>query len=77
MSHSAGSLSSRQRRNFAPCRIRLPGDVVEGDLDDELGAQALPDELLVGLPAARLARAPLAGAVGLEQLQQLALLLGA
>src|SRR3954470_19656890 len=28
------------------------GDVIEGDLDDELRSQALPDELLVGLPAA-------------------------
>ena len=52
----------------------LPGDVVEGDLAHELRAQALPHELLVGLPAARLAGAALAGAVGLEQLDQLALL---
>src|SRR5215218_858691 len=49
-------------------------DVVEGHLADELGAEALPDELLLGLPAARLAGAPLVGAVRLEQLEQLALL---
>ena len=55
----------------------VAGDVVEGDLDDELGAQPLPDELLVGLPAARLAGAALAGPVRLEQVDQLALLLGA
>ena len=55
----------------------LPGDVVVADLDDQLGAQALPGELLVGLPAALLALAALAGPVGLEQVDQLALLLRA
>src|SRR5207247_11447538 len=55
----------------------VAGDVVEGDLAYELGAQPLPHELLVGLPSARLAGAPLVGAVGLEQLEQLALLLRA
>src|SRR4051794_36024977 len=53
----------------------VAGDVVEGDLADELGPQPLPDELLVGLPAARLARALLVGPVGLEDAEQLALLL--
>src|ERR671925_398545 len=51
------------------------GDVVEGHLAHELRAQALPDQLLLRLPAARLARAALVRAVGLEQLEQLALLL--
>src|SRR5687767_5624617 len=55
----------------------VTGDVVEADLDNELGAEALPDQLLLGLPAARLARAALAGAVRLEQAEQLPLLLGA
>ena len=54
----------------------VAGDVVEVDLDHELQAQALPHELFVGLPAARLPMALLAGAVGLEEAQQLALLLG-
>src|SRR5919109_1288503 len=51
------------------------GDVVEGHLADELRAQPLPDQLLLRLPAAWLARAALVRAVGLEQLEQLALLL--
>src|SRR5207253_8424048 len=50
-------------------------DVVEGDLADELGPQPLPHELLVGLPPARLTGPALVGPVGLEQLEQLALLL--
>src|SRR5215210_139465 len=54
----------------------VAGDVVEADLHDQLGSKSLPDELLLGLPAARLARAALAGPVGLQQLDQLALLLG-
>src|SRR3954454_12518199 len=53
----------------------VAGDVVEGDLADELRPQPLPDQLLVRLPAARLAGAALVGAVGLELSDQLALLL--
>src|SRR5439155_7550260 len=49
-------------------------DVVELDLADELRSQPLPHELLLRLPAARLAGAALAGAVRLEQLEQLSLL---
>src|SRR3954454_20755816 len=41
----------------------VPGDVVEVHLAHELGAEALPYELLVGLPAARLARASLIGPI--------------
>src|SRR3954453_13836843 len=51
-------------------------DVVEVDLDDQLWAQALPDELFLRLPAARLAAAAFAGPVGLEDLEELPLLLG-
>src|SRR4051794_2628392 len=50
-------------------------DVIEVHLDHELRTQALPDELLVRLPAARLAAAALAGPVGLEETDELALLL--
>ena len=39
----------------------VAGDVVERNFHDELGAQALPYELLLGLPAARFAVAALAG----------------
>src|SRR4051794_23373764 len=53
----------------------LPCDVLERDLAHELGPQPLPDQLLVGLPAARLALAALVGAVRLELVDQLALLL--
>src|SRR5919107_4743506 len=53
----------------------VAGDVVEPDLYDQLRTETLPDELLLGLPAAGLARPALAGAVGLEQLDQLAFLL--
>ena len=52
------------------------GDVVEGDLDDELGAQLDPLEVAVAGPAAGVARAALAGLVGRELVDQLALLLG-
>ena len=45
----------------------VAGDVVEGDLHHQLGAEPLPHELLVGLPAARLAGAALVRAVGLER----------
>src|SRR4051794_36456965 len=51
-------------------------DVVKVDLDHEFGPQPLPHELLVGLPATRLAAAALAGAVRLEEADQLTLLLG-
>src|SRR5688572_17761373 len=40
------------------------GDVVEGDLDDELGAQGDPLELVVGAPARRVGAAALAAGVG-------------
>src|SRR4051812_14431764 len=49
--------------------------VVERDLHDQLRAQPLPDKLLVGLPAARLPGAALVGPVGLQVIDQLALLL--
>src|SRR3954465_12276934 len=54
----------------------VAADVIEGDLDDELRSQSLPDELLVRLPAAGLAGAALAGHVRLQGVDQLALLLG-
>src|SRR4051794_23141696 len=54
----------------------VAADVIEGDLDDQLRSQPLPDELLVGLPAAGLAGAALVGPVGLQRLDELALLLG-
>src|SRR4051794_16710767 len=50
-------------------------DVVEPDLAHQLRAQSLPHELLVRLPAGGLARAALPGAVGLEEPEQLPLLL--
>src|SRR5688500_16369041 len=62
-------------KELCPVPDPLAGYVVEGDLDDELGAQPLPHQLLVGLPAARLARPALVGAVRLELREQLALLL--
>src|SRR5918992_2093023 len=49
--------------------------VVELDLAYQLGPEALPHELLLRLPPARLARAALARPVRLQQLQQLPLLL--
>ena len=51
-------------------------DVVVADLDDELGAQRDPLEVAVGGPAARLAAAALAGLVGRELAEQLALARG-
>src|SRR6185312_9883937 len=51
------------------------GDVVEADLDHELGAQLDPLEVAPLAPAAGLARAALAGLVGRELLDQVALLL--
>src|SRR4051812_1057732 len=51
-------------------------DVVEVHFDHQLGTQSLPHELLVGLPAARLAAAALAGPVRLEETDELTLLLG-
>ena len=50
--------------------------VVEAHLDDELGAQRDPLQLAVGRPAARVGRAALAGLVGRELCDQLALALG-
>src|ERR687897_2678166 len=47
--------------------------VVEGDLDHELRPQLDPLEVAVVGPAARVAHAALAGLVGLELLDQLAL----
>src|SRR5258706_16005557 len=44
----------------------VPGDVVEVHLDDQLRSQALPHQLLIGLPAAPLAPAALAGPVRAE-----------
>ena len=41
--------------------------LVEGDFHDELGPQALPDEILLGLPGARPAAAARTGAVGLQE----------
>src|SRR5215207_1769585 len=52
------------------------GDVVEGDLDDELGANRDPFELTALRPAARLAAAALARLVRSEEVDELALLLG-
>src|SRR4051812_24283838 len=52
------------------------GGVVEGDLDDELGAQVDPFELAGVVPARRVAHAALAGLVGGELGGQLALLGG-
>ena len=52
------------------------GDLVEAHLDDELRAQLVDLELLVGLPAARLARDHPAGGVRGELLDELALALG-
>src|SRR5215210_467193 len=46
------------------------GYVIEGHLHDQFRAKALPDQLLVGLPAARLARAALVGPVRLELVEQ-------
>src|SRR3954453_5391212 len=53
----------------------VAGDVVERDLADELRPQPLPDELLVGLPATRLARGAPVRPVRLELVDQLTLLL--
>src|SRR4051794_8434999 len=58
-----------------PVADAVARDVVERDLAHELRPEPLPHELLVGLPAGRLARAPLPGAVRLEEAEQLALLL--
>src|SRR4051812_21012640 len=58
-----------------PVADAVARDVVKRDLAHELGPEPLPHELLVGLPARRLARAPLPGAIGLEEAEQLALLL--
>src|SRR3954453_19415545 len=58
-----------------PMAYAVARDVVERDLAHELGPEPLPHELLVGLPAGRLPRAPLPGAVRLEEAEQLALLL--
>ena len=46
------------------------GDVVEGDLDDELGAQDDPLQRVVRAPARRLARATLPGLVRGEGLHE-------
>src|SRR5215211_2705818 len=54
----------------------LAGDVIERHLYDQLGTKALPHELLLRLPAARLSGAALTRSVGLELPEQLALLLG-
>ena len=77
MSHSLGSLSSRQRRNFAPCRIRCPvmwsnatSHTSSGRRPSQTSSSSLFQRL--GSPEPRSC-----GAVGLEQVQQLALLLGA
>src|SRR5205814_3137940 len=58
-----------------PVPDAIPGDVVEVDLAYELGSQPLPHELLVRLPAARLAGAALPRPIGLEEAEQLPLLL--
>src|SRR3954469_13340849 len=58
-----------------PVADAVARDVVERDLAHELGAKALPHELLVGFPARRLPPPPLPRAVGLEEAEQLALLL--
>src|SRR5204863_725450 len=50
-------------------------DVVEADLDHELGAQLHPLEVAPLAPPARLARAALTGLVRRQRLDQLALLL--
>src|SRR5215213_9534195 len=50
------------------------GDVVERHLDHELGAELDPLELALVVPAAGLARSPLAGLVRREASGQLALL---
>ncbi len=52
------------------------GDVVEGDLDHELGPQGDPFELASLGPAAGLAAAALAGLVRRQEVDELALLLG-
>src|ERR1700704_1082814 len=54
-----------------------PGrDVVEVDLDDELGAQADPLEVLAGAPAARVGGAALARLIVGEEAGQATLLVG-
>src|SRR5204862_1097491 len=63
-------------QELGPMSDPLAGDVVEIHLADELRPQPRPDELLVRLPAARLGRGALARSVRLDQLDQLALLLG-
>src|SRR5215213_386791 len=47
-------------------------DVVEGDLDDQLGPQRDPLQLLVALPAARVGTAALAARIHAESVDQLA-----
>src|SRR6185436_15547399 len=85
----AGPESGAQLRDMAFARVlvvppaqqlgsvadALAGYVIERHLHDQLRPQSLPDELLVGLPAARLARAALARPVRLQLAEQLALLL--
>src|SRR5215216_5398064 len=60
--------------DLRPVADPVVGDVVEGDLDHQLGAQLDPLELALAAPAARIAHAALAGLVGREPRRQLALL---
>src|ERR1700684_1297191 len=48
-------------------------DVVEVDLNDELGTQRHPLEVAVGAPAARISGAALTGLIGSEEVDQLTL----
>src|SRR3954454_23349291 len=62
-------------QELSPVTNPVAGDVVERHLANQLRPQSFPYELLIRFPAARLARSPLAGAMRLEQVDQLALLL--
>ena len=75
--HSAGGLSSRQRRILVPWRMRPPRGVIERDLDHQLRAQRDPLQILLALPAAGIAVAALAGLIRRQPLHQRPLLGGA
>src|SRR4051794_4943310 len=62
-------------QELRPVSDALAGYVIERHLYNQLRTKALPHELLVRLPPARLPGAALTRSVGLELRQQLALLL--
>ena len=73
--HSARRLVVAPAQDLRPVADAPGRDVVEADLDHELGPQRDPLEVAVGRPAARVGRAALAGLVRGQRLDQLALLL--